>query len=171
MAATSFAPLRTRIYEVLVDGNGATRALAAADRCSRRVHPGDRPDVRAAKSRKRRTCFVVVESAQPWKGHSSAADHGHYRITVRVEVYYYAGEPYTVASVARAQDRAADDMHRFVAALEASGNLAATEAAASTGLAGGALRFTGWSQRDPDLQTQELRATLRFEGIVDVTNP
>jgi hypothetical protein len=171
MAASSLDPLITRIREVLTDGAGVARTLAAADRFSERTYWNRPDDHQALSSRQKKAAYVSLTSATLHNAGNSAGSSVLYDIEILVELSYYTGSKFKPSDVELAIRTAASDMHKVNAALSYQGNLLQTAAAAATGLASAGLKMIDWETEQPDPETKLLRATMRLSAIVDVTYP
>lgn len=158
-----FAPMLTRIEEILCDGRGVSRALASADR----FRVGPFPDQLASNVSKeasvRKAAFAWLETSQPLE-HPEQHPRAKYTLTIALELYYYLPEFEQHSYLRTAAAVAASDMHKVRGALCYPGNVDATEAGALTGLVSGMLEFVSWSSQ-LDLENNLLVGTMRLRGI------
>lgn len=138
--ATTTTYAYERIYEVLVDGNGADRALAAADRFSRGYPPGFSNDMRAGRSKARPAVFVAISqfAVNPLAS-GEMTDKHLYEITISIFRDHWLGFQGDFAEVQAQQVKADNAFLRMRAALCFPGNLVQTEASNATGFGGEAL--------------------------------
>lgn len=141
--ATTFQYAYERIYEVLVDGSGTGRTLAAADRFNRGFPPGFAADLRATRAKEKPAVFAVITSGDRLL-HGEMSDSHLYMVTVQIWRDHwlgYEGDP----SEVEAQLVEASDRHfKLSAALCYGGTLKQTEAANATGFASEALLAGGF---------------------------
>lgn len=146
---TTVAHLRTRIYEVLVDGAGVDRTLAAADRFLRGGPPAKvRAPARMRDAQQKKRVFVMIGDAATNDAHSSEMSNTHgYLLSVTISRDYWLGYEGSDTEVDAALDAVTDDFFRLRAALCFPGNLTQTTAAAATGAATNALSSLGATSR------------------------
>ena len=161
MPANTYLRAYERIYEVLIDGAGNKRALAAADRFARGHTPGLPAKLRSVRAKARPTVFVVIASAEPEPGAvGEIAEQQDYRIIVSIYRDHwlrYQGNPTGVELQLVASN---DAFAKIRGALCWPGNLKETEEGRNTGFAGEALNAKG-------AQSKQLRITnLGDEGRV-----
>jgi len=170
MPATSFDPLFTRVYEVLVDGAGAARTLSAAQRFGDEWYP-DLPDEQLsiiARSKKRVWC--ALSGATPALEHETTSTRSYW-ITLALSMAYFLEPPARVDSQWRTlAGTMATDVHLVRGALTWPGNLSQTEAAAETGLADGKLEFLDWTPVTPNGTARVWRANARYRGLITLTH-
>lgn len=144
MAVTSVKPLIDRIYEVLVDGHGTKRTLAADDRFQRMPTSKASRDVISVRAKVKPIVEVVVARVTPEPGANRVhTDRQLYRFAISIYRYYYLGYESSPTQLQAAIVRMTNDTMQVAEALEWGGNLDATEAGAETGIASDALRFEG----------------------------
>lgn len=148
MAVATLEYAYERIYEVLVDGDGTGRTLAAADRFSRGHPPGFDPKLRAVRAKVNPAVFVVIGAAAV-DGFAAGEMSDEHLYRLKVAIYRdhwlgYQGDPEEVEGQLVA---ATDAFFKVRAALCFPGNLQQTEAANATGLAGYALNGAQASTR------------------------
>ena len=170
MAASSLAPLFTRIYEVLCDGNGDARTLGATDRFTRGSYPGQDPAHAARDARRAKRLWVQLTglSAAPESPTSAKAT---YEATLRLDLTYVLDpEPLKTTAWATTQSTMALDQHRVAGVLGWPGNLTQTEASAATGLAGGQLLYVSTTVQEPQPAQRLWRASATFRGFVTLSH-
>lgn len=167
--ASSYTPLITRLYEVLVDGEGSTKPLAASERFAAVVWPDQPDDEKATAARgsaNGKAVWVDITDAEPDDHLGDMAPTQGYRLTVSVEMYYATAAEGEHATAWRdALSTALLDKHRIRNALCRPPNLEQTKAGADTGVAS-ALQWVGWSKTGPDPVSRLLSATAEFQGYV-----
>lgn len=172
MAVSSFLPLVTRVYEVLTLGSGTSRVLAVGDRFGTKIYPGQpRPQrsVAAREAANEKACYVDITAMDLGRG-MEMHDRHHYPIDLSIELAYFAEHAVEESKARALMVTQADDVHRVRAALGFPNNLEQTEAAADTGISGGALQFQSASiSHDHAAKLSE--TTLRFTGSISLLFP
>lgn len=153
--ATTTAYAYERIYEVLIDGNGANRTLASSDRFVRGYPPGYSLDERATRAKLTPAIFVAFSewSASDFAAGELTNDH-IYLISVTVFRDHWLGFQGDPAEVQAQQVKADNAFLRMRAALCWPGNLVQTEGSNATGFASDALdasKATSRMVRDANL--------------------
>ena len=92
-------------------------------------------------------------------------------VAVRLDLSYFAGSTVDHEQMREAVQLSTTDLHLVRAALCWPGNLSQTLAGDPTGLADGALDFLSWRSEGLDAEAREIRTTMLFRGIAQVTNP
>jgi hypothetical protein len=161
-------PMLTAIEEVLCDGTGIARALAAPDRFRRGPYPDEAPSSAGTAAQVRKGMFASVVRAEPLK-QPEMHNVLMYALTVRVDFFYHISDPEVHAAFRSTLGTIATDAHRARGALCYPGNLLQTAAAAPTGLSGAGLQFRSWSMRDPDTTTRLVRASMELVGRINMT--
>lgn len=173
MPATTLLPLVQSIEEVLADGHGTARVLAAADRFRMSFFEGEPKGHSAIEARVNKTAFVYVSDMRARKDSQEMSTVAHYDVTVTILAAYYLGHEGVSGENRAALAAASLDYHKVRAALCYPGNLRLTMVGAvETGLAGGMLIAPGsrWGAV-LDHENRLLRATFTFPGIVILTMP
>lgn len=135
--ATTLEHAYTRIYEVLCDGRGVARTLAAG--YFKRGGPPGFLDAKGRSVRARPTprIFAHISSGESIEGGPIEMGSGHlYEHQLVLLRDHWLGYQADEDAVEAALVRVGDDHMRIAAALCYPNNLAATEAAADTGIAG-----------------------------------
>lgn len=170
MPAANFSPLFTRVYEVLVDGAGAARALAAANRFGDEWYP-DLPDSQLsilARSKKR--VWVALGPTTPAMEHETSATRSYW-ITLTLSLAYFIEPGARVDTQWRTVAATmATDVHLVRGALTWPGNLSQTNAGAETGLADGKLEFLDYTPSPPNGIDRVWRAVARYRGHITLTH-
>jgi len=167
----TFDPLVDRIYEVLCDGAGSLRALALADRYSKRTLPNEGDERRAKQSRVQKIALVGIDSIADSVNTQEHSDRGEYQAAIRVDLCYHTPNPYERAAVITAMTDAHSDAHLVRAALGWGANMTLTADARETGLAGGGLVFTRTNNPRLSPDSRLFTLTLAFSATVWLAFP
>lgn len=173
--ATGYDPLLTRVEELLVDGEGSRRSLEEKHRFARGFHPlmTEEEAARLILTVNRdRGVWPILESQTPVGTPDAVSDRRRVLVTVRLDLFYHGGSGLQQRNWRDTMAEVADDAHRIAAVLEGPHNLDQTEDGRETGLASGALTWTGdWALEDPDPESDLFRASVRFQGVVELQQP
>lgn len=168
-AAADFAPLLTRVGEIVFDGaGGGSRAIASAYRFDRSISSSSLDEDHAADAQIRKTCFPSIASGLPRKAPEGGNVHD-YDVVVLLSTFYQVPDEAEFDLVRDLLATVASDVHRLRIALGA-GYMGATEAAEATGVADGVLWLTSWRAEPPDLASRLLRASVYFGGVVTLSH-
>lgn len=167
MPATSFLPLLTRIKEVLVDGAGASYALAEPHRFLE-GYPGQPADQASRDSQERKRYWARISGMTRYDG-TELATVLHYPITVQIATSYFVEHPSERSEWRAVIAAAALDGHLVRSAISWPGNLVQTAAAKDTGLADGSIEFVSYAIEDPDPNARLLRASFQFTGLISLS--
>lgn len=161
-------PMLDRIEEVLCDGAGVARTIAAPHRFRRGPFAGQRASEQGTEAMVSKGVYVSVTNAE-----SMTQPEMHnvlsYRLRVRIDLFYHLPDTYMHPQFSAALAEAATDLHRVRMALCYPGNLEATASGEATGLSGSALEFERWSMQDPDPENRLLRASAQAIGRINMT--
>ena len=161
-------PLIKRVEEVLCDGAGVARTIAAANRFRRGPRPLQTRSEQGTEAMVQKGCYVAIVSAEPMdqpEMHNVLS----YIVRVRIDLFYNLPDGQMHTRFRDAVVEAATDMHRIRMALGYPSNLQATAAGAATGLSGSALQFERWTMQDPDPTHKLLRASATAIGRINMT--
>jgi hypothetical protein len=152
--ATSLANAYVRIYEVLCEGRGTNRALAAGY-FRRGGPPGFLGETaRAPRARDTPRVFVHISSGGAMPGYPTEMHDEHlYQLDVVLLRDHWLGYQGGPDAVEAALVRIADDHMKIAAALCWPGNLATTHAGTDTGLCGAGALARGGSRFEVVSQT------------------
>lgn len=170
-AASDYSALLDRIYEVLVDGEGGTKALAAGERFALGIWPGQPDEQQAIAARataNSKAVWVDIIEGERGDALDEIAAEQSYVVTVEVLMAYAAEAEAQHEAWRSIVATAATDKHRIRNALGRPGNLTQTEAGTDTGIASG-LTLEGWSKTGPDPVSRLLSATATFTARVMLT--
>lgn len=161
-------PLLARVEEVLCDGAGVARTIAAPHRFRRGPQPNQTASEQGTEAMVRKGCYASVINADPM---TQPEMHNvlSYRIRVRVEMFYNLPDAQMHDSFRDAIAEASTDLHRIRMALCYPGNLDTTASGVATGLSGSALEFERWTMQDPDPEHKLLRASATAIGRINMT--
>lgn len=168
MSVSDMTPLLTAVEEVLCDGAGVERTIAAAHRFRRGPYPDEVSSNAGTAAMVRKGCFASVVSAQPMQ-QPEMHNVLMYALTVRVDLFYHISDPEVHTAFRATLGSIATDIHRARGALCYPGNLLQTAAAEATGLSGSGLQFRSWTMRDPDTTARLVRANMEFVGRINMT--
>ncbi len=171
MPATSFEPLYTRIKELLVDGEGAYRALAEANRFKEGYYDGQDLAESSVQAHEKKRYYAQIVSIEPRNTETigDLATSAIYVCEIELLLSYFVDDPALPALWREACAAADDDVMRLRGLLGWPGNVAETEGSVTTGVIDGCLIFNGWSKGKPDPNRRSLVATMRFTAYVSLT--
>jgi hypothetical protein len=170
--ATSYAPLITRVYEVLVDGEGVARTLASGDRFAAAIHPNRPRGIQSVDAHVRRQCWIAIDGGDVSDVQELGSRRIYDNVPIRVELAYFLEHHAEHASKWRTTHAAILDSIRLVHdALGYPGNLEETEAGASTGLGGYGLQPRGFRLDDPDTENNIWTGRALFVATIAFDRP
>ncbi len=164
MSATDTAPLLDRVEEVVCDGQGIARTLAAADRFQRGVWPGADDDKSSINAQVHKRVIVTIDQLVPRPEEKEMGSSIGYVVTTRLDMLYFLRPPVEYARIKAMVAIASLDAHKVRRALCYPGNLEATQAGAQCGLASHCLRPLAWTARLDTKTNRLMVATMRFVG-------
>lgn len=170
LSLTGFDPLVDRIYEVLCDGRGAFRALAAADRFVKKSLPNEPDERRAKNARVHKVALVGIDSIADSANTQETSDRAEYQAALRVDLCYYTPNPYERAAVIERMTLAHSDAHTVRAALGWPANMPQTQDARDTGVQSG-LVFKATSNPKLSADSRLFTLTLAFTATVWLAMP
>lgn len=175
---TTFKPLLTRIEEVLGERQGSARTIPEGYEFGTGFHPlmDEEEAAHLVQSQSTdRGMWVTIPTMLPTDSPNPASEIMRLAIVVRIDLFYYMGTKWNEQNWLDTQAEAADDVRRIASALEESGNLEQTESGDETGLASEMLVFDqnagGWNLEDPDPDSDLLRASIFFTGVIELQKP
>ena len=168
---TSFDPLVDRIYEVLCDGAGVYRALAAANRYTKNTLPNEPDERRAKVSRVQKIALVGIDSIADSVNTQEFSDRAEYQAAIRVDLCYHTPNPYERAAVITQMTDTHSASHLVRAALGYPPNMATTQAGLVTGLGDGGLVFTRTSNPRLSPDSRLFTLTIGFTATVWLSFP
>lgn len=169
--ATTFNPLIEAIEEVLVQGAGSARTLAAADRFLLNTTPEMPADHQAFMGHQEKRVWVAITGLTPDQHFSENSGNAHYNITITLHLSYYTDAEMDHEAIRDTLIKMANDAHKVRAALGQAGNLTQNLAAQDTGLVSGLLFFQSYDPGNPDVDNKLFPATITFDGDVILANP